>query len=144
MTDTVFVVEPRHIVSIDVHRVIDEAAPATGDTITPTRLTWRGTVTLRVRFRPNRHIELAGRTYRIRSCFDDRDRFGPGVYTYRIEEARPCDECGGTGMRNNGPETSGIGRPDWFEEWPCPSCQGSRRHDHPAPSSSAEHLGGKE
>lgn len=89
MTDTVFVVEPRHIVSIDVHRVIDEAAPAAGDTITPTRMTWRGTVTLRVRFRPNRHIELAGRTYRIRSCFDDRDRFGPGVYTYRIEEARP-------------------------------------------------------
>ena len=39
--------------------------------------------------------------------------------------APACDKCEGTGMRNNGPETSGIGRPDWFEEWPCPSCQGS-------------------
>lgn len=29
-------------------------------------------------------------------------------------------------MRNNGPETSGVGRPDWFEEWLCPDCVDGR------------------
>ena len=37
-----------------------------------------------------------------------------------------CGTCGGTGMCNNGPETSGVGRPDWFEEWLCPDCVDGR------------------